>query len=153
VGVLATAFAWSVPGWAWTLPMSVLRPGCKELLGFFFSSPLRIPQICVLHCAFFLYFVHFYLFPSIDMQNTFSHNTSGTRSIIYACVKVCLFLLFWTIIGSSNCVIVTTNNTIESVSVFRIDSRTIKRGNLWLSSYRVPLGEVIHAHAFRDLVC
>ena len=36
-----------------------------------------------------------------------------------------------------------TQYTIEGVSVFRIDSRTIKRGNIWLSSYRVPLGEVI----------
>ena len=26
-----------------------------------------------------------------------------------------------------------TQDTIESVSVFRIDSRTIKRGNLWLN--------------------
>jgi hypothetical protein len=33
------------------------------------------------------------------------------------------------------------------VSVFRIDSCTIKRGNLWLSGYRVPLGEVIIAYA------
>ena len=31
-------------------------------------------------------------------------------------------------------------DTIESVITFRIDSRTIKRGNLWLSGYRVPLG-------------
>jgi hypothetical protein len=46
-----------------------------------------------------------------------------------------------------------TQDTIEGVSVFMIDSRTIKRGNLWLGSYRVPLGEVIHAYAFRDLVC
>jgi hypothetical protein len=28
----------------------------------------------------------------------------------------------------------------------RIDSHTIKRENLWLSDYRVPLGEVIHAY-------
>ena len=40
-----------------------------------------------------------------------------------------------------------TQDTIEGVSVFRIDSRTIKRGNLWLSGYRVPLGEVILAYA------
>ena len=40
-----------------------------------------------------------------------------------------------------------TQDTIEGVSVFRIDSRTIKRGNLWLSGYRVALGEVIHAYA------
>jgi hypothetical protein len=41
----------------------------------------------------------------------------------------------------------------EGVSVFRIDSRTIKRENLWLSDYRVPLHDMILAYAFRDLVC
>jgi hypothetical protein len=43
-------------------------------------------------------------------------------------------------------------DTIESVITFRIDSRTIKRENLWLSSYRVPLGDMILAYAFRNLV-
>ena len=38
-------------------------------------------------------------------------------------------------------------DTIESVITFRIDSCTIKRGNLWLSGYRVPLGDIIHAYA------
>ena len=38
-------------------------------------------------------------------------------------------------------------DTIESMIMFRINSRTIKRGNLWLSGYRVPLGEVILAYA------
>ena len=36
---------------------------------------------------------------------------------------------------------------------FRIDSHTIKRENLWLSGYRVPLGDMILAYAFRYLVC
>jgi hypothetical protein len=40
-----------------------------------------------------------------------------------------------------------TQDTIEGVSVFRIDSGTIKRENLWLSSYRVPLGDMILANA------
>ena len=40
-----------------------------------------------------------------------------------------------------------TQDTIEGVSVFRIDSRTIKRGNLWLNGYRVPLGDMILAYA------
>ena len=44
-------------------------------------------------------------------------------------------------------------DTIVSVITFRIDSRTIKRGNLWLSGYRVPLGDMILAYAFRNLVC
>ena len=43
-------------------------------------------------------------------------------------------------------------DTIESVITFRIDSRTIKKGNLWLSGYRVPLGEVIHAYALGPCV-
>ena len=46
-----------------------------------------------------------------------------------------------------------TEDTIEVVSVFRIDSYTIKRENLWLSGYRVPLGDMIIAYAFRNLVC
>ena len=46
-----------------------------------------------------------------------------------------------------------TQDTIEGVSVFSIDSRTIKRGNLWPSGYRVTLGEVIHAYVFKNLVC
>ena len=40
-----------------------------------------------------------------------------------------------------------TQDTIVGVSVFRINSRTIKRGNLWLSGYRVPLGDMILAYA------
>ena len=40
-------------------------------------------------------------------------------------------------------------DTIEGVITFRIDSRTIKRGILWLSGYQVPLGVIIHVHAFR----
>ena len=40
-----------------------------------------------------------------------------------------------------------TQDTIEGVSAFRIDSRTIKREKSWLSGYRVPLGKVIHAYA------
>jgi hypothetical protein len=31
--------------------------------------------------------------------------------------------------------------------VFRIDSHTIKRENIWLSGYRVPIGEMILAYA------
>jgi len=33
------------------------------------------------------------------------------------------------------------------VITFRIDSRTIKRGILWLSGYQVPLGVIVHVHA------
>ena len=40
-----------------------------------------------------------------------------------------------------------TQDTIEGVSVFSIDSRTIKRKNLWLSGYRVTLGDMILAYA------
>jgi hypothetical protein len=40
-----------------------------------------------------------------------------------------------------------TQDTIEGVSVFRIDNNTIKRENLWLIGYRVPLGDVIVAYA------
>ena len=40
-------------------------------------------------------------------------------------------------------------DTIEGVITFRIDSRTIKREVLWLSGYLVPLGVIVHVHAFR----
>ena len=40
-------------------------------------------------------------------------------------------------------------DTIEGVIIFRIDSRTIKRGILWLSGYQVPLGVIVHVHSFR----
>ena len=40
-----------------------------------------------------------------------------------------------------------TQDTIEGVSVFRISNHTIKRGNLWLSGYRMPLGDMILAYA------
>jgi hypothetical protein len=35
----------------------------------------------------------------------------------------------------------------RGLSVFRIDSYTIKRGNLWLSGHQVPLGNMILAYA------
>jgi len=35
-------------------------------------------------------------------------------------------------------------DTIEGVIMFRIDSRTIKRGVLRLSGYRVPVGVIVH---------
>ena len=41
----------------------------------------------------------------------------------------------------------------EGVSVLRIDSRTIKRENLWLSGYRVPLDDMILTYTFRNLMC
>ena len=41
-------------------------------------------------------------------------------------------------------------DTIVGVITFRIDSRTIKRGILWLSGYQVPLGVIVHVHAFRS---
>jgi len=40
-------------------------------------------------------------------------------------------------------------DTVEDVIAFRIDSRTIKSGILWLSGYRVPLGVIVLVHAFR----
>ena len=40
-------------------------------------------------------------------------------------------------------------DTIQGVIKFRIDSRTVKREILWLSGYRVPLGEIIYMHVFR----
>ena len=44
-------------------------------------------------------------------------------------------------------------DTIETVITFRIDSRTIKRENLWLNSYRVPLCDIVLTYAFMNLVC
>ena len=39
-----------------------------------------------------------------------------------------------------------TQDTVESVSVFMIDSRIVKRKNLWLRGYRVPLGDMTLAY-------
>ena len=38
---------------------------------------------------------------------------------------------------------------LKGVITFMIDRHTIKRGILWLSGYQVPLGVIIHVHAFR----
>jgi hypothetical protein len=79
-------------------------------VGFSSHPPLRIPEIRVLYCPFSSLFVHFHLFSSIDLQNMFSRNTSGTRLKVYAYVlKDCLFLLFWAIIDGYKCGIVTAN--------------------------------------------
>jgi hypothetical protein len=51
------------------------------------------------------------------------------------------------------CFIFSDQDTIESVITFMIDSRTIKRENIWLNCYRVPLGDIVLAYAFRNLVC
>ena len=40
-----------------------------------------------------------------------------------------------------------TQDTIEGVSMLKIDSRTMKRRKSWLSGYQMPLGEVIIAYA------
>jgi hypothetical protein len=41
-------------------------------------------------------------------------------------------------------------DTIKSVITFSIVSRTIKKGNLWLNGYRVPLDDIVLAYAFRN---
>ena len=38
---------------------------------------------------------------------------------------------------------------IEGVITFRIGSHTIKKEILWPSSYQVPLGDIVHVHAFK----
>jgi len=40
-----------------------------------------------------------------------------------------------------------TQDTIESVTMFRIDSHTIKRGIICLSGYRMPLSDMILVYA------
>ena len=65
--------------------------------GLLYSFHLRISALRFLNCAFCLVF-HLYL-NVCPTKHVFS-NTSGTTSIVYAYVsKVCLFLLFWTLIG------------------------------------------------------
>ena len=44
-------------------------------------------------------------------------------------------------------------DTIESGITFRIDNHTTKRENPWLIGCRVPLGDMILAYAFRNLMC
>jgi hypothetical protein len=53
----------------------------------------------------------FHLYSNVCPTKYVFSNTSGTMSIVKAYVsKVCLFLLFWTIIGGRMLSLVTTNN-------------------------------------------
>ena len=93
---LTTTFARSVPGWAWTPSTVVFYLGklCRWASFSFFGieSTLRF-RVCA-----FCYVFH--LYSNICPAKHVFSNTSGTRSIVKAYVsKVCLFLLFWTIIG------------------------------------------------------
>ena len=73
--------------------------------------PLRISVLHFLLCAFCLVLFIFHLYPNVcPVKHVFS-NTSGTMSIVKSYVsKDCLFLLFWTIIGSRMLSLVTANN-------------------------------------------
>ena len=73
---LTTAFAWSVPGWAWTLPPLVLGPGCCVKVGFSISH--------VAHFCFTLSILRLLLgFPLVFKCSPTKHvssNISGTIS-------------------------------------------------------------------------
>jgi hypothetical protein len=103
---LVTAFAWSVPGWAWTLPLVVLGPDCCMKVGFSISL---VAHFCFMLCLVF----HLYL-NVCSAKHVFS-NTSGTMSLVKEYVsKDCLFLLFWTLFGGRIRSIVTTNSRLWS---------------------------------------
>jgi hypothetical protein len=94
---LATALLRWVASWAWVMSLVVFCLGW--MFGWAFAcllgveSTLRFP-VCVFWYVFCLYL------NMSPVKQVFS-NTSGTRSIVKAyLLKVCLFLLFWTIIGS-----------------------------------------------------
>jgi hypothetical protein len=93
--------------------MVVSRPIYEELLGFSILLPCTFLEYVFYFALSSFVFVHFHLLSVIVLQNMFSRSTSGTRLIIYACVKVCLFLLFWIIFGGYKCAIVTANNPHE----------------------------------------
>jgi hypothetical protein len=62
--------------------------------------PLCIYVLRFLLCAFCLVLFIFHLYLNMCPVKHIFSNTSGTRSIVHAYVsKVCLFLLFWIIIG------------------------------------------------------
>ena len=101
------AFVWSILGWAWAPSTSVLGPdsSLEWAFAWFFDvgSALRF-----LDCAFLPYF------PCILCLWLAKHlvsNTCGNMSIVKAYVsKVCLFLLFWILIGGWIWSIRTANN-------------------------------------------
>jgi hypothetical protein len=96
---------WAEPGpllWWYSVQVS-----CVGGLLFLFSLAhfCFTPSVCT-----FLYVFHLYLI-MWPTKHDFS-NTSGTRSIVKAYAsKVCLFLLFWTIIGGRIWSLVTANKS------------------------------------------
>ena len=72
--------------------------------------PLRISALRFLLCTFCLILFIFHLYSNVCPTKHVFSDTSGTMSIVKAYVsKVCLFLLFWTIIGGRMLSLVTAN--------------------------------------------
>ena len=68
--------------------------------GLLFLFPLCIFALRLLFVPFCLVLFIFHLYSNVCPAKHVLSNTSGNMSIVYAYVsKVCLFLLFWTIIG------------------------------------------------------
>ena len=62
--------------------------------------PLHISALCFLLCAFCLVLFISHLYSNVCPTKHVSSNTSGAMLIVKAYVsKVCLFLLFWILIG------------------------------------------------------
>jgi hypothetical protein len=78
-----------------------ILPSLDVWMGLSSYFPLHTSRIRFLLCAFCLILFVFHLISKMCPAKHVFSNTSGTRSIAKAYVsKVCLFLLFWTIIGS-----------------------------------------------------
>jgi hypothetical protein len=90
-----------VSSWLGLGPFHVgIRPRFCTKVGFSSYSLMCTSGIRILLCAFCLILFVFHLIPKMCPAKYIFSNTSGTTSIVKAYVsKVCLFILFWTIIG------------------------------------------------------
>ena len=77
--------------------------------GLLYLFLLRISALCFLFCVFCFVF---HLYSNVCPAKHVSSNTSRTMSIVDAYVsKVCLFLLFWILIGDQICSLRTANKS------------------------------------------
>ena len=103
---LTTVFVWPVPGWAWAPSTSVLGPDSSLEWAFAWFFVVEF-ALRFLDCTFCFVF---HLYSNVCPAKHISSNTSGTISILKAYVsKVCLFLLFWIVIGGRNSLLRTAN--------------------------------------------
>jgi hypothetical protein len=90
--------------------MVVSRPSCFVKVGFSIFLCSRISGIHIVHRALSFILCISTCFWVFACKTCFLGIQVELGNNICICVKVCLFLLFWTIIGGSKYAIVTANN-------------------------------------------